>query len=201
MPRYLAATRPGTDSTVLEVDRGVVNLDKKRLGLHTDDKLRVRVVDGRVGLHQTRSDTDDLVIGDAFGGVSVPWHLTTRETAREVQRVLKPSGIYAVNVIDYPPNRFAAAEFATLAATFREVAVMAAPTSLANRGGGNFVLVASDAPLPVQALRDGLKDHPQGWQLIDADAAHAWADGNGKPIVLTDDYAPVDQLLTPYGRP
>jgi spermidine synthase len=196
MPRYLAATRPGTDSTVLEVDRGVVNLDKERLGLRTDDHLRVRVVDGRVGLHETPDDTDDLVIGDAFGGVSVPWHLTTQETARDVQRVLKPGGIYAVNVIDYPPNRFAAAEFATLASTFRAVAVMSAPTSLANRSGGNFVLVASDAPLPLEALRRGLENHPQGWQLLDSDAAQSWADANGKPLVLTDDYAPVDQILT-----
>jgi spermidine synthase len=196
MPRYLAATRPGTDSTVLEVDRGVVNLDKKRLGLHTSDKLRVRVVDGRVGLHQTPSDTENLVIGDAFGGVSVPWHLTTQETAKEIQRVLEPGGIYAVNVIDYPPNRFAAAEFATLASTFREVGVMSAPASLANRGGGNFVLVASDAPLPVDAIRAGLRNHPQGWQLLIGPVAHAWANSGGKPLVLTDDYAPVDQILT-----
>jgi MFS family permease len=197
MPRYLAATRPGTDSTVLEVDRGVVNLDKHRLGLRTDDRLRVRVVDGRVGLHQTPTDSKDLVIGDAFGGVSVPWHLTTQETAREVRRVLHPGGIYAVNVIDYPPNDFAHAEFATLATTFTHVAVMSAPTSLANQSGGNFVLVASDAPLPVDAMRAGLVGHPQGWQLLTDDAAVAWAHGHGKPLVLTDDYAPVDQILTP----
>jgi spermidine synthase len=196
MPRYLAATRPGTDSTVLEVDRGVVNLDKKRLGLRTDDHLEVRVIDGRVGLHETPTDVEDLVIGDAFGGVSVPWHLTTKETAQDVQRVLKPNGVYAVNVIDYPPNAFAHAEFATLASTFAHVGVMSAPTSLDNRSGGNFVLVASDAPLPVDAIRAGLRNHPQGWQLLTGDGAVAWANGNGKPLVLTDDYAPVDQILT-----
>ena len=196
MPRYLAATRPGTHSTVFEVDRGVVSLDKKRLGLRTSDTLKVRVVDGRVGLHQSPTDVDDLVIGDAFGGVSVPWHLTTRETAREVRRVLKPNGIYAVNVIDYPPNRFAAAEYATLASTFADVGVMAAPTSLQNRTGGNFVLVASDAPLPVDSLRAGLRDHPQGWQLLTGPEAAGWAGANGTPLVLTDDYAPVDQILT-----
>lgn len=196
MPRYLAATRPGTDSTVLEVDRGVVNLDKKRLGLRTNDRLRVRVVDGRVGLHESPSDTDDLVIGDAFGGVSVPWHLTTKETAKEVQRVLKPNGIYAVNVIDYPPNDFAHAEFATLATTFTNVGVMAAPTSLRNRTGGNFVLVASNAPLPVDAIRAGLRTHPEAWQLLTNADARSWADAHGKPLVLNDDYAPVDQIVT-----
>jgi MFS family permease len=196
MPRYLAATRPATNSTVLEVDRGVVNLDKKRLGLRTDDHLRVRVIDGRVGLHQTPTDVDDLVIGDAFGGVSVPWHLTTTEAAREVQRVLEPAGIYAVNVIDYPPNAFAHAEFATLARTFAHVVVMSSPAALANRSGDNFVLVASDAPLPLTAISAGLRNDPEGWHLLSEAGSAAWANGNGKPLVLTDDYAPVDQILT-----
>jgi spermidine synthase len=154
------------------------------------------VVDGRVGLHESPPDVDDLVIGDAFGGVSVPWHLTTRESAREVRRALKPNGIYAVNVIDYPPNRFAAAEYATLASTFTNVAVMSAPTSLQNRTGGNFVLMASDAPLPVDAVRQQLRGQPPGWQLLSGTAADAWAHANGTPLVLTDDYAPVDQILT-----
>jgi MFS family permease len=196
MPRYLAATRPGTDSQVFEVDRGVVNLDRKRLGLKTDDKLRVRVVDGRVGLQESPDDHYDLVIGDAFGGVTVPWHLTTRETAQQVQRVLHPGGIYAVNTIDYPPNAFSHAEFATLASTFRYVGVMAAPATLANQGGGNVVLVASDAPLPIDQLRAGLASHPQRWELLSGEEAVGWSRQTGKPLVLTDDFAPVDQILT-----
>ncbi len=196
MPRYLAATRPGTDSEVFEVDRGVVDLDRKRLGLRTNDKLRVRVVDGRVGLQESPADHDDLVIGDAFGGVTVPWHLTTRETAQQVQRVLRPGGIYAVNTIDYPPNRFSHAEYATLASTFRYVAVMAAPELLENAKGGNAVLVASDSPLPVDRIRAGLANHPQHWELLTGEQADAWSRQTGKPVVLTDDYAPVDQILT-----
>jgi spermidine synthase len=197
MPRYVAATRPGSDSTVLEVDRGVVRLDRDRLGLRTSDRLKVRVVDGRVGLHESPTDSFAFVVGDAFGGVSVPWHLTTKETATDVQRVLEPGGMYAVNVIDFPPNRFAHAEFATLASTFAHVGVMAAPSSLANRTGGNFVIVASDAPLPVEALQAGLRGHPQRWRLLTGPDAEAWSGAGGKPLVLTDDYAPVDQILTP----
>lgn len=194
MPRYLAATRPGSDSTVLEVDRGVVGLDRARLGLRTGPHLRVRVIDGRVGLRESASDAFDLVIGDAFGGVSVPWHLTTLETARDVRRVLHPGGIYAVNVIDFPPNRFAHAELVTLAAAFSHVAVLASPASLANTGGGNAVLVASDRPLPLAGMQAQLADHPEHWQLLADAPARAWA---GEAQVLTDDYAPVDQILTP----
>jgi spermidine synthase len=137
-----------------------------------------------------------MVIGDAFGGVTVPWHLTTQETAQQVQRVLRPGGIYAVNTIDYPPNAFSHAEFATLASTFRYVGVMSAPGTLANLSGGNAVLVASDAPLPEDQLRTGLAGHPQQWQLLVGPAAVAWSRQTGDPLVLTDDYAPVDQILT-----
>ena len=56
--------------------------------------------------------------------------------------------------------------------------------------------VASDAPLPVDALRDGLLHHPKGWQLLTGADADAWARASGQPLVLTDDYAPVDQILT-----
>lgn len=35
-------------------------------------------------------------------GVAVPWHLTTRQFVAEVALVLRPRGVYAVNVIDHP---------------------------------------------------------------------------------------------------
>ena len=42
----------------------------------------------------------DVVVGDAFSGRAVPWHLATAEWTREVRRVLRPGGLYAMNVID-----------------------------------------------------------------------------------------------------
>ena len=84
LPRYLADVRPGTHNLVSEIDAGVVEVDRERLGLRTGPLLDVRVEDGRLGLRRLPDDSRDLVVGDAFGGVSVPWHLTTREAMREV---------------------------------------------------------------------------------------------------------------------
>lgn len=50
LPRYLAEVRPGTRSLVVEVDPGVVAIDREQLALETSDELQVRVADGRVGL-------------------------------------------------------------------------------------------------------------------------------------------------------
>ncbi|MFP5282845.1 MAG: fused MFS/spermidine synthase, partial [Actinomycetes bacterium] len=118
VPRYLERTRPGTASVVSEIDPGVVHLDRERLGLVSGPGLEVRVEDGRLGLRRLADASQDVVVGDAFGGVSVPWHLTTREAVAEVERVLHADGVYAVNLIDHGGLGFARAEVATLSRVF-----------------------------------------------------------------------------------
>ena len=195
LPRWLAATRPGTTSTVSEIDPGVLAVDVERLGLETGPDLRVEVEDARVGLRDVDDSSRDLVVGDAFGGVSVPWHLTTVEMLHDVRRVLRKDGTYAANLIDHPPLGFARAEVATLGTVFDHVALAATPAAVRGEGGGNLVVLASDAPIDTAAWQAGLDARDVGWQVIEGSALAAWV---GDSPVLTDDYAPVDQLLTPY---
>ncbi len=196
LPRWLAETRPGTESLVLEVDPGVVALDRAQMGLVTSDDLRVRVVDARVGLADEEPGTRDLVVGDAFGGMSVPWQLTTREALELVDRALTDEGVYAVNLIDHPPLAFVRAELATLRAVFPHVVLVARAPALAGEDGGNVVAVASRSPLPVERIEAELPDLDLAWQVADGEQLDRFVGG---AEVLTDDHAPVDQLLTPYG--
>ncbi|MDN4173662.1 fused MFS/spermidine synthase [Nocardioides sp. SOB77] len=197
LPRYLAETRPGTTSLVSEIDPGVVAVDRDLLGLETGPALEVRVEDGRLGLASLADNSRDLVVGDAFGGVSVPWHLTTREAVAEVRRVLRREGVYAANLIDHGPLAFARAEVATLREVFDHVALVARPGAFDRTAGGNVVVVASDEPLDLAAVTRGLADRDLGWEVrADADL-DAWV---GDADVLTDDRAPVDQLLTPFAE-
>ncbi|MEJ3746012.1 fused MFS/spermidine synthase [Actinomycetes bacterium KLBMP 9797] len=189
MPRYLTANRPGTTNDVYEIDGGLVDLARRELGLRTGPALSARVGDARILLTARADHSADLVVGDAFGHLTVPWHLATREMAAEIHRVLRPGGIYTQNVIDYPPLRFIRAEVATVAAVFPHVALVGTPAALAGEEGANFVIVASDAPLPLDALRARLTDGAQA--LSDADLDDFVSDA----VVLTDDFAPVDQLL------
>ncbi|MEZ5250736.1 MAG: fused MFS/spermidine synthase [Ilumatobacteraceae bacterium] len=92
MPRYLAATRPGSTSVVFELDPSVVELAEDRLGLVLSPELRAVTGDARV-LRDLATGSIDLVIGDAFGGEAVPWHLTTREFVEEIHDVLAPGGV------------------------------------------------------------------------------------------------------------
>ena len=194
MPRYLEAVRPGSRSLVLELDPTLVRIAEEELGLRRSDALQVRVGDARVALRDQPDDAYDLVIGDAFGGLAVPWHLTTREFAAQIQRTVRPGGVYAVNLIDYPPLGFARAEAATLRSVFANVAVIAPQERLEGREGGNFVLVESDAPIDAASITAA--NAARGDDDVVATDAQLDAFIGDVPV-LTDDYAPVDQLLTP----
>ena len=196
LPRYLADVRPGTESLVLEVDPGVVAIDREQLELETSGRLRVRVVDGRVGLGEDAAGSRDLVVGDAFGGLSVPWQLATREAVALVDRALADDGVYAINLIDHPPLAFVRAELATLRAVFPHVALLARPSTLSGEDGGNVVAVASRAPIATGTLAARLADLDLDWRVAEGAELDRFV---GDADVLTDDFAPVDQLLTPYG--
>lgn len=195
-PRYLRATRPGSRNLVLEIDRGVLDLDMEQLGLRRDDGLSVEIKDARVGLASEPSSSRDLVVGDAFGGLTVPWHLTTRELVTDVRRVLTPEGLYILNLIDYPPLRFARAEIATVAAAFPNIVVVARPPVLRGTAGGNIVIAASDAALPIEEIKQQLTTRAPDLDLIEGSLEiAAYVEG---ARVLTDDFAPVDQLVTTH---
>jgi SAM-dependent methyltransferase len=185
LPTHLADVRPGTRSHVVEIDPGVVDIARDHLGLETGPDLTVEVRDARIALPRLPDDGFDLVIGDAFSGLSVPWHLTTVEVAREIDRVLRPGGIYAMNVIDGGRSAFARAELATLQAAFEHVAVVL-PSSQPPSGKHNQVLVASDRSLP------DLDIDPADGVLRDGAFLAGYVGG---AEVLTDDHAPVDQLV------
>jgi hypothetical protein len=102
-----------------------------------------------------------------------------------------------INLLDYGPLAFARAEVATLADTFDHVALATEADTLTHgeKAGGNLVVIASDAPLNVASIAVKISERGADWHVITGAELAAWT---GEAAVLTDDYAPVDQLLTPY---
>jgi spermidine synthase len=197
LPRYLEQVRPGTSSLVSEIDPGVVKIDTEQLELKTGHGIEVRVEDARLGIGRLADDSQDLVLGDAFGGVSVPWHLTTREMVREIARVLTEEGVYVINLLDYGPLGFARAEVATLTEAFDHVALATEADTLTQgeKAGGNLVVIASNRPLDIASIGTRISERSADWEVITGAELAAWT---GDAAVLTDDHAPVDQLLSPY---
>ncbi len=127
----------------------------------------------------------------------MPWHLTTREVAEQVRDVLTGDGVYAVNVIDYQPDRFARAEVGDAAVGVRARGAARRAGHRGRRGrrqphpgrrpGGRCRWPASERRLAER----------NPWLVADERATAAFA---GRAEVLTDAHAPVDQLITQFSR-
>ncbi|NEC03905.1 fused MFS/spermidine synthase [Streptomyces sp. SID7909] len=152
LPRYVAATRPGSRQEVADADRGLVGLVAEHLPLPADCGITVHAADARARLEATAPGSVDLLIADVFGGSRVPAHLTSVPYARAAARALRPDGICAANLADGPPFGFLRSQLATFAAAFDELALIAEPGVLRGRRFGNVVLVASRVPFDVPAL-------------------------------------------------
>ncbi|MET9881592.1 fused MFS/spermidine synthase [Streptomyces sp. NPDC006430] len=152
LPRYAAATRPGSRQTVVEFDAQLVELVAEHLPLPARSDVTVHAADARAWLEGAPADRADIMVADVFGGSRVPAQLTSVEYVREVARVLRPGGVYAANLADGAPFAFLRAQLANFGAVFKELALVAEPGVLRGRRFGNAVLLASDAELPVGAL-------------------------------------------------
>jgi MFS family permease len=197
-PRYLAATEASSRHTVLELDPTILDVGRRELGFEPSERIAVRLGDARLSIPDEPTDGYDIVAGDAFGGLSVPWHLTTDEFLGEVQRVLRPDGVYVMNLIDGPELGFVRAELATLRERFEHVAIVATRSTLARAAGGNIVLVASDVPIDEAVIEERLAERGEdgGAGVLSTSADPGGIDAFvGDAMILTDDHAPVDQLI------
>ena len=161
LPRYLAATRPGSVQRIAEIDGALAALVADRLP--PDDEPDVVVGDARAVLRGTAGPLDVVVL-DVFAGARTPAHLTTREFVGEVARVLAPGGVLLANIADGAgpagPLVFARTQFAAAATAFGELAAVAVPQVWHGHRFGNIVLAASRAPLPVLDLARRIAGDP-----------------------------------------
>lgn len=191
LPGYLSSTRPGSEQVVLEIDESLVDIGREQLGLGPE--VTVVVDDARRSIETVPVGSANLVVGDAFSGLTVPWHLTTVEFLEEVSLRLTPEGIYAVNLIDHTSLGFARAQAASMVEVFDHVAVLAPAEYLTGASGGNFVLIGSDAPIDVRGVEARIRESG-GIEIGVTGDDLAGFIAEARPLV--DDFAPVDQLIS-----
>ncbi|MDY0814617.1 fused MFS/spermidine synthase [Kitasatospora purpeofusca] len=187
LPRYLAATRPGSRQRVVEVDGPLLDLVEQHLpwqGPGVD--ITAEVGDAREALAtlaRTAPGSLDLVVADVFHGSRTPGHLTSVEFLRLAAAVLRPGGLYAANLADGAPLAFARAQTATLRAVFPQTCLIAEPPVLRGRRYGNILLVGSAGPLPVADLVRRLAGDIFPARLTDGADLAAFA---GRTVPVTD---------------
>jgi spermidine synthase len=154
LPRYLEATRPKSRQRVVERDAALIALVRRVLPLPRGADLRVRVADARAAVETARDSAFDLVIADVYRAAQMPSTVASVEFAAHIARILRPGGLYAVNVADLPPLAFSRIQAATLRTAFPDVCVIAEAGTLRGRRYGNVVLAAATRPdgLPTERL-------------------------------------------------
>lgn len=150
MARYVAATRPGSAQTVVERDRAVVRLVRRRLPLPEDADVTVRLGDARTLVEEDQGGYD-VILADVYDGARVPVSVTSVEFVRAVAGLLAADGVFASNLVDLPPLAFSRVQVATLRTAFADVCAIGETTMLRGKRYGNVVLAGSSS-LPVARL-------------------------------------------------
>jgi spermidine synthase len=181
LPRYVAATRPGSRQRVVELDGALVELVRRELPLRRDCRPRVRVGDARAVLAERPDASADLLVVDVYGGARIPAHLTTAEFVAEAARVLRPGGTYLANLADGAGLAFAKGQVATVRTAFGHALLATDAAILKGRRFGNLILAASRHELPVAALTRLVAGDAFPGRVVTGDAL-AGLVGNTTPV-------------------
>lgn len=200
MARYLEKTYPQSILEVIEIDPEVTRVAFDYLGLSPDTRIVTYNQDARMVIPTLPEGRYDLVIGDAFNDLSVPYHLTTREFNEQIRARLKDHGIYTINVVDkLYSGRFLRACVNTLKSTFPYLYVIFDRPTWEDDSRRTHVVAASLQPLSLAALKEANTQagrDPLVSYIMPEDALTSWLNAQAN-VLLTDDYAPVDSLVAP----
>jgi spermidine synthase len=194
-PRYLEAVYPRATIAVAEIDPAVTEAVYTYMGLARSSRVVTYTNDARLVVDDLLASGEqfDVIYGDAFNDVSVPYHLTTQEFTGKLQRLLSPSGAYLVNIVDNPARgEFLRTYTRTAAAVFPYVAILSQGVGAPLMAPNTYVVVASATPLNL----DHLDSPGSSTRVVTPERVAAWV-AQGGPVILTDDYAPVDNLMAP----
>ncbi len=202
-PRYLELTRPGGLIVVSEIDPEVTEAAHVTFGLPRDTGMRIHNMDARNLIAdlvaQKRAGEPvpkfDCIFGDSINDYSVPFHLTTHEFNASLDELLTDDGLYMLNMIDVlDMGVFLAAVVNTCRQTFPYVYVF----NTDERSHGHrdtFVVVNAKRPLDLVGVPERIR---QQYNFLGRQLTEAELDALGHrthALVLTDDFAPVDNLL------
>jgi len=151
LPRYVAATRPGSEQVVVEHDAELVDLVLGRLPLPADADIRVVVADAREMLSPLAAARPfDAVVLDLYTGLDAPAFVDEPAFMGGCLALLSAGGLLVVNVADAAGLARLRAQTRALARADPGAALLVAgdPTTLSGAEEGNAVLVAAPDGLP-----------------------------------------------------
>ncbi len=197
-PRYLEVVYPSSMIDAIEIDPALLEISYRDFGLSRDTRIRSYLGDARTTLLALSPEqTYDVIFADAFNDLAMPYHLTTVDYLNDLKARLAPGGLYVSNVIDHPVRhgRVLQSFYQTIRAAFRHAYVLQWGPRELDRVE-TLVIVGTDVPLDLAPLQrhDPIPENP-GLSFSTAHVPELEATDRG--VLLTDDYAPIEQLVAP----
>lgn len=207
-PKSFWRDYPGLEIDVAEIDPAVIDVARKFFGLPDDPRLSLHARDGRLFIDSS-SEKYDLIVLDAYYADAVPFHLSTQEFFAKARKRLNRGGLIVINAIgalEGHNSRFFRSVYGTVGTSFPTRYVF--PVGWKNdpnpKSMRNIILIAADGP-PLTPAAVVSQARALGERLsLPQLAAFAEALFSGKieasgTMILTDDHAPVDNLLPVEG--
>jgi tetratricopeptide (TPR) repeat protein len=206
-PRYVEKVWPGSRVDVAEIDPMVTEAAMEAFGLARDTSIRTYTMDARNyvdGLLRRGKNTGqttryDFIYEDALNDYSIPHQLTTKEFNDKIAKLLTDDGVYVIELIDvFDSSLFLGSFVSTLEKTLPHVYVVT-EADRPRSGRNTFVIVGSMQQLNLENLSSYYKQAELDlWVFSDEDIEQVKE--KARHVVLTDDYAPVENLLAPVVR-
>lgn len=206
IPKKIQKEFPHMEIDAVEIDPEVIKMAKDYFNIKENILLRLHAQDGRLFMTRTRQQYD-IILLDAYFTDAMPFHLTTKQFFELAQKKLTPNGIIVANLISAvtgPSGKIARAFVRTQRQVFPQTYVFAArrADNVSLDTIQNVIVIATR-----EKQRLDIKEIVKRAAAIDKglfpdpiqDIAIAYFD---KPLpedvpILTDDYAPTDNLLNP----
>jgi len=208
-PRWVEHNLPQVGVDVVEIDPGVTEVAHRELGLSRHTTIRSHHMDGRQFIReQARKGHYQLVIQDAVNDLAVPYHLMTKEYNDAVKATLAPGGAYLLTLIDsIQDGELWRAAVHTMRETFPHVVLLDPDGFTHPEWRHVFIVYGSDRPVDLAEVRAVAQeayarkgqDKPAQIHVMEPERLEFYL-RQRRPIVLTDQYAPVDNLMTAIFR-
>jgi spermidine synthase len=193
-PMALLRAETQIEVDVVELDPAMTVLAKRYFGLPESPRLRVFHEDGRTFVNRLSRDPSplyDAIFIDAFQTRVPPFQLLTAEFVASLERILAPQGLVALNLIARTPRTdagLAPSVFATFSTAFPALEAFVVDPKDNPEDIQNLVLFASRTPVRFDAI---------AWsKASQRPLPHRLEFSNARGLVLTDDFAPVEHLVS-----
>ena len=191
-PRAIKARYPASKVSVAEIDPAVTWVAQEWMNVNTAE-MTIHHYDARLALRAKPPASLDVIVGDVFHDVTLPYHLTTREYVQLIKSRLRPMGFYTLNIVDTDADpKLVKSIIKTLQSEFRYVDIWLEqnPPRVLRQ---TYVVTASNSR-DFPSLIHSSHGFEREWIKVTGPILQ-----NGTPLdalpLLTDNYAPVERLI------